>query len=513
MEGTPNKARSSVPSTDGSNHSLSDAGPAYEKYKPLLFSALAHLARQGYVAPASDGLDLVHDFFLEAWAGLEKRYDSSKGSFGTYLFAAFTRFARPRIVKCVRWQQNLYGPEELIQLTQGTTREATVTEMNLDLQLIKRALGSLTGEERQVLSTALTSGLSERAAARRLGTSRYKLRQKSAEALARLASAINEPEPLANQNWQVARALWLEDRNFAEVTRSLNLTASQTRSIRRRVLKTLASAISVEQSGTYSEANMATDLCSLWNRLVSNPKDPEILSEVRRLRAELADHLEDCPACLTAAEKADNPGDLYSALATSEEELSAEDSKVREELLRARADDNSAVERAIVDALLPSLPRGLATQWNVERGVTPLTLFRSINSVSMLVEDLIRRNRPSVPPELTAWGEVFLNEKAAIKRDVVLGEIREVAKVHAETAGRLFDWVFAAARSNPKLFPSLDSWPHGPDRIRLVLVRRPRVLDLFERWSPQVVRMLSGFKESADEVASAGSGPPRTRER
>ena len=238
--------------------------------------------------------------------------------------------------------------------------------MNLDLQLIKRALGSLTGEERQVLSTALTSGLSERAAARRLGTSRYKLRQKSAEALARLASAINEPEPLANQNWQVARALWLEDRNFAEVTRSLNLTASQTRSIRRRVLKTLASAISVEQSGTYSEANMGTDLCSLWNRLVSNPKDPEILSEVRRLRAELADHLEDCPACLTAAEKADNPGDLYSALATSEEELSAEDSKVREELLRARADDNSAVERAIVDALLPSLPRGLATQWNVE---------------------------------------------------------------------------------------------------------------------------------------------------
>ena len=72
MEGTPNKARSSVPSTDGSNHSLSDAGPAYEKYKPLLFSALAHLARQGYVAPASDGLDLVHDFFLEAWAGLER---------------------------------------------------------------------------------------------------------------------------------------------------------------------------------------------------------------------------------------------------------------------------------------------------------------------------------------------------------------------------------------------------------------------------------------------------------
>ena len=485
MEGSPNKARSSVSSGDGSNHSLSDAGPAYEKYKPLLFSALAHLARQGYVAPASDGLDLVHDFFLEAWAGLKKRYDPSKGSFGTYVFGAFARFARPRIVKSIRWRQNLYAPEELIQLTQGATQEVTATEMNLDLQVVRRALGALTDRDQGVLRAALTSGLSEREAARRLGTSRYKLRQQSAEALARLASAINEPEALANQNWQVARALWLEDRDFAEVTRSLNLTASQTRSMRRRVLKTLALAVSVEQSRTHAEANMGTDLCSFWKRLVSNPKDPETLSEVRRLRAELADHLEDCPACLTAAEKADNPGALYSALATSEEELSAEDLKVREELLRARADDDAAVERAIIDALLPSLPRGLATQWSVERGMTPLTLFRSINSVSMLVEDLIRRNRPSVPPELTAWGEVLSNEKAVIKRDVVLGEIREVAKVHAETAGQLFDWVFSAAQSNPKLFPSLDSWPQGMDRIRLVLAPRPPVLDLFERWSPQ----------------------------
>ncbi len=142
MEGSPNKARPPVSLRDGSNHSLSDAGPAYEKYKPLLFSALAHLARQGYVAPASDGLDLVHDFFLEAWTGLNKRYDPSKASFGTYVFGAFIRFARPRIVKGIRWQQNLYAPEELIQLAQDATREVTVTEMNLDLQAVRRALGA-----------------------------------------------------------------------------------------------------------------------------------------------------------------------------------------------------------------------------------------------------------------------------------------------------------------------------------------------------------------------------------
>jgi RNA polymerase sigma factor (sigma-70 family) len=507
MEGPSDKTRTAESDRQDPQRALIESGKDYEKYRPLLFSALARLAQQGYPAPPSEGLDLIHDFFLEAWTGLRQRYEPSKANFATYTFAAFVRFARPRIVRSIRWRQNLYAPDELAELAEHHGRGLLVPEFYLDLETVRRALDRMTKEDRRILKTTLTAGLTQREAARRLNTSRYHLRQKSADALARLASAIKEPEAHRKQDWRIARALWLEDKDLTAVARGLNLTPSQIRNMRRRLLATVASAVSDERTEPDQEAQMDTKLCSLWKQFVKDPKDPKILSELRRpsrtaevslhpkeaslmdvpvptLGEELLDHIEDCDTCLSATESTRDPASLYSALASLEDEVSPQDLQIREELIRARADDDSAVERAIVDALLPSLSARLAKRWD-ETDVAPLTIFRSINAVSMLAEDVIRAQPSPTLLELTSKADLRSGDKPVMAREVVLGEIREVAKVSNDLSAELFQWVFSAAQERSTLFPSLNVTSSDTYVIRLALAQRSAAADLFERWKPQ----------------------------
>src|SRR4051812_39949290 len=79
----------------------------YARYRRLLTAALARLARNGYAVPPDEGLDLIHDFFVEAWEGLIHRFDADKASFETYIYGAFIRFARPRIVRLNRLRSGL----------------------------------------------------------------------------------------------------------------------------------------------------------------------------------------------------------------------------------------------------------------------------------------------------------------------------------------------------------------------------------------------------------------------
>jgi hypothetical protein len=37
---------------------------AYLKLRPVFLQGLAAVARQGFVTPPSDGMDIIHDFFL-----------------------------------------------------------------------------------------------------------------------------------------------------------------------------------------------------------------------------------------------------------------------------------------------------------------------------------------------------------------------------------------------------------------------------------------------------------------
>src|ERR1019366_9813343 len=90
-----------------------DLESAYRKLRPMLFGALGKLSRQGFSVLSSDGLDVIHDFFVDEWTKVSATYDPSKGKLESYVYAAFVNFARPRLIRSQRLQRSLADPQEL----------------------------------------------------------------------------------------------------------------------------------------------------------------------------------------------------------------------------------------------------------------------------------------------------------------------------------------------------------------------------------------------------------------
>jgi DNA-directed RNA polymerase specialized sigma24 family protein len=342
----------------------------YQKFRPLMMTAFSHLAHQGYAAPPADGLELVHDFFIEAWDGLVDRYDESHAKFETYLFAAFVRFARPRIVKNLRWTRELFPPDE-IEKTHDALLDmhAVGQEHALDVRVMESALSSLASSDRELLATRFAEGLSEKDASRRLGMSRYYFREACVGALTRLAARLNEPGPIGARDWQIASALWVEGRTVPDIAESFEISPSRVKAVRERLLRLIARNVSraVHSSLSRSEigimANTKTDNCILWERLLKNPQDQQTIASIRKSPKRLAqflDHLEgECLACEELSQNAENPESIYAALGALEDEFTSEDREILGRALDARAQDERQLGEAVLTALLPSLHRNL----------------------------------------------------------------------------------------------------------------------------------------------------------
>ena len=115
---------------------------AYRQYRGLLFSALGRLAAQGFAVPPSDAADLVHDFFVEAWGGIAERYEPERAELGTYIYAAFVRFARPRIVRLQQFRGSLVEPREVERLAEAESDAPEPGDV-LDLQRLHNAIIAL----------------------------------------------------------------------------------------------------------------------------------------------------------------------------------------------------------------------------------------------------------------------------------------------------------------------------------------------------------------------------------
>jgi RNA polymerase sigma factor (sigma-70 family) len=213
----------------------------YARYRPLLFRALVSLARRDYDIPADEGLELIHEFFLDAWPGLQQRYDPAKGAFSTYIFGAFLRFARPRIVSARSWHERFVGWDPIALDTLQAQSDQAETE--LDTQAVGHALSSLSQADRTLLEQWLARGTSERRVARAMGLSRYKTRQGLVAALTRLAIAMGQQVGASGSDWRIASALWAEGRSVADTAATLGVTTTQVRHARRRVFDFLANAL------------------------------------------------------------------------------------------------------------------------------------------------------------------------------------------------------------------------------------------------------------------------------
>lgn len=211
----------------------------YESCTPLLLSAIGRLIRRGYRLDPSMGLDYVHDFYLEELPGLFKRYDPDLGRFSTYLYAAFLQYARPRIVRSMRWEGMLADldhypaasrPEELEFSDRLTESAAT-------------AFAALPKAPRNVLKARIVDGLSERETARRLGLSRYFVRQHTAEALGRLAIAIGEDARIPEDVRPLAVRLWRDERTLMEAASEMGWSRPQALARFHELLDRIASVL------------------------------------------------------------------------------------------------------------------------------------------------------------------------------------------------------------------------------------------------------------------------------
>jgi hypothetical protein len=225
----------------------------YAQFRPLLFRALALLSRQGYRADADVGIEIVHDFFIEAWPGLRERYDSKKGAFSTYVFAAFVRFARPKIVSMQKHDARLLHVDAA-----ALDRFAAPLGDNLrviEQQQIRRAFRELSTEDQTLLMAWVEHGSSERRLARARDTSRHRLRNDLVAALARLAVRMRERVGASDGDWRVAKALWSEDRSVADTAAALDMTAAQVRLARQRVFEMFIASIRTDGRRSAEEDN------------------------------------------------------------------------------------------------------------------------------------------------------------------------------------------------------------------------------------------------------------------
>lgn len=221
-----------------------DAQQAYKTYRPLLLRALSGLARQGYVLAPDEGLDLVHDFFIEVWPALVQRHDPKRAQLGTFAYRAFVQFARPRIIRLNRWR---HDDAERVELTGDATQG---DELGSDLHKVRAALDKLARADRELLLARFDAQDSDRRLAKRHGVTRYRIRERLGDALAQLVSILHESSLVDARDWPLIKALWGEGLSPEAVALQLGLTTVQVKHRRQRVLEALFRAFPAGTGGS-----------------------------------------------------------------------------------------------------------------------------------------------------------------------------------------------------------------------------------------------------------------------
>lgn len=513
------------------NEAILNAGPAYEELRPHLLGALAKLARRGFSVSPWDGLDLIHDFFLEAWDGINSRYDPSKGTFDAYVYAAFVHFARPRIVKLQRLQNSLVEPGELELLharEEGGGDESYVLPEN-SKQVVREAVSRLPPRQREILSRYLyANSRAERMLARKFSLSRYALRQTLVDALGRVMVRLDKPATMPERDWKVAVALWHDQRTIDEAAAYLGMTLHQVREANARNVHSLIEAMKRYRPAGATQLRRYTmkpqsDLTSphdLLERVLKSPGNEELLGQVR----ERAD------AVLAALENSESFGlseeemrevdplwvaEVYEAM-TAAAPRGGENSEASETLFRANQEEEASIGAAFRETLLADLPeylrhierwfpastpqvdederRELMQEPSVQAGmpcseplipygVTPLTVFYATEAVSSLLDRLMAyemiNSDATVELEMNRV-KVNGRDTDLLSADELVDEIRDVSECDGTVARGLYCWSIQTAQYKPFLFSGFRA---SPQREGVSLARTEEIYDdLYQQW-------------------------------
>lgn len=503
---------------------------AYRNHRALMYGALAKLASQGFAAQPTDAADLVHDFFVEAWAGIAQRFDPRQASLRTYLYAAFVRFARPRIVRLRRQRDTLLDPAELVHLVDASGGTFG-PDHNLDLRRVRESIAALPPVQRELLNRWLNaSRSSERDVAREMGVSRYELRLRLIEALGQVSTTLGAFPGIDGVDRDVAIAIWRDGLTVREAAEQLGLTLQQARNACARNQQRIQQCLSLvhhapprrPRSATMSEDSMQ----ELLRRILK--VDKAVVSDVERNAAELAQYLN------IAGDEVSGPWQtlpddwlamVYAAIARGIGGKEHLESEVPDDdpLFIAHRDDRCAVGHAFAEALVHALPHGIRPLLNAcrehvkplssanrerllqepdvvaggddardlaEYGLTPTHLVLAADAVAMQIERAIdaayfpsgrslvfRRTRNRV--DTLECGDS--NEH--LSRADLSDEICDVASTGEAAGHALLDWLVDVA---PRVKSMFGGFTATADRDSVVLnqfAQEAEPDNLYARWS------------------------------
>src|ERR1700730_11280986 len=486
-------------------------GEAYVRYRPLLFSALSKLATRGYTTAPDDGMDLMHDFFLEAWPGIAANYDPSKARLETYLYGSFVQFARPRIVRQHRWRDALVSPMSLADLSAPDFHSMPVQPLAHDLTAVRAAVAKLSAFEQGILAAYVSDAKSsERDLAHRFSLTRYQLRSCLADALGKIAVALGEMSAMSRAERAVMVALWGEGRTVKETARVLQVSTSEVQAMRVRLFEMLSAAVKgrVPNKAFAAKANRKAprnaDLVDVLpgaeELLVSAIKSEmreAALRNIQENKNPVFEFLESAQAEPFFAKYRDtftpeNLAQLYAALGC-QEHVDPEDAALIESFFEGSEQDEEKIGRAFSEVLIPNLPveltrfrdrifhgaelvdprqhahvmsqpcvraGGTAAAELALFGVTPVTIIEATQGVANLArrycdQSGVKRYDRFIVDKVGKTEGYSMN--AVLSRDHSVREVMLVCEIAEPTAARLFDWLTRVTEYAPSLFDGFEA--------------------------------------------------------
>jgi RNA polymerase sigma factor (sigma-70 family) len=487
-------------------------------HESVLWKVFAALARNGYAVPPSDARDLLHDFYLDAWQGLNERFDPKLGSFAGYIAAAFYRFARRRILKMESLARRAVDFESAVaELSSGNT-PPEILESRERYQAVSAALGALTPLEQGVLEDYLSgSGLSERQLAQRHRLTRYGVREVLADSVGKVAVTLGKLGSSSKTEANVAELLWKYGQSAREVAAYLNIPVAEVQVIRHQVVSTLLAEIRhPNRQLNFGRSKMKhEEALKLLSSALGSVGDQKSLDSIRKHRGDIQEALDKSDLIFEDAhwsQVEENPewlAKIYDSLAEYKDE--AEGSAVARAIEALRREEEREIGEAF-GALIGELPavfhawpqwfesvktvdpeyqkelQGHCSVQNSAKeafgltayGMTPTTLFSAARGLEMLFNRMERAARAGAvgrpvaeePPRKYKLPKAVVLDFGAgrgpvrLSDDLIIAEVGSTPGLAPGAEQPITRWLFGALQFKPYI---IDRYCAQFDQERVVL--------------------------------------------
>jgi DNA-directed RNA polymerase specialized sigma24 family protein len=504
---------------------LGDVGQAYIEFRPVLYRALATLAKRGFALHPADGNDFIHDFFLEQWEAVRATFDPAKGTPQAYVYSAFVRFARPRIVKLRRLQDSLVEPKLLDSMESYRLGPENRLASEFDVAFLLSLINHLPSFHKEMLMAYLHSeDHSERSVAKQFSVSRYRAREVLVEALARVVTAFPKPSHIGDEDWSVAYSVWKEGRTLRETAVLLQVPLQHVKNSVARVSYSIGRTlrdVRFQFGGRTmtTSPHKLTTAGELLQATLSSVGNEQLLGELKRRAKEVLAAIDaaDIPLPERAAEDPVWLARVYEALcAETKMPLTADEQLLDRALFETQRDDLTAIGKAFVETLLPDLPVELvrfavyfadAPRISAEElqllssepdvraafpisadlllfGIRPVTVFYAAEAVSALLDRLLRYGIIG-PQDLFLTVRRGGDHAPAISRCdqsiSIPGEIAQMTGCDIRTSSLLLEWLLQVAEYKPFVFAGFEA-----DLRSAGVLLKPTLQvfgNLYQRWS------------------------------